>query len=113
MDPPWGPYALTCPHVQDFLLVAAFLRTDRTSSAAPIAIAVLRQHGRGRRIRTGGVGRGTSVDLEGNTIEPTIRVTTTRPSSNGWRTPSTALRRKIRELVEEQDVGCASVRECR
>jgi hypothetical protein len=60
-----------------------------------------------------GVGRGTSVDLEGNTIEPTIRVTTTRPSSNGWRTPSTALRRKIRELVEEQDVGCASVRECR
>jgi hypothetical protein len=52
MDPPWGPYAERAPTFRTSSS-SPFLRTGRTFSAAPIAIAVLRQHGRRRRTRTG------------------------------------------------------------
>jgi hypothetical protein len=52
------------------------------------------------------------MNLARNTTVPTIRETTTRPSSNGWRSPSISSRRNSVNSSRNSTPWCASVREC-
>ena len=49
-----------------------------------------------------GFAAATSVKRAGNSTDPTARVTTTRPSSSGWRSAFDGVAPELGELVEEQ-----------
>jgi len=59
-----------------------------------------------------GFAAATSVNRAGNSTEPTARAMTTRPSSSGWRSPSTASRRNSVNSSRNRTPWCQSVREC-